>query len=422
MRKQYYGMFVILALALVFPAFAAAQDDLLPSLPGSIAFIGTDQNVYTLNLADRSEAALTDDSSAARVYRWPTWSTDGRLAYFLADPGQTEVYISPDGQAPGQSVYAGEGEVLNYAYWSPDNCAASDRCRDLAVLLSSQAAGGLFVELVRDGLYPVSSRNVGTGGPFYFSWSPDGSRMLWQRNNERLDIFDVETNNLAEILSVIPGAFQSPSWSPVDDRLLVGALNRDGETTDVMIATEQEQHVLASRLEGPVAFAWSPNGDYVAYTNRDGPLTVLDALTGRLIIRTAVNGVAAFFWSPNSQHIAYITLSTPPSSFNVMADTGGNAAAAVQEATGIAWSVLDINTGANRQYGAFLPTQDMLYLLIYFDQFAQSHRLWSPDSRYLIYAEITPSNEPVISLLDTTQSNTVPLSLANGWIGIWSFR
>lgn len=420
--KQRSRLWLILVLGLLFPTAAAAQDSLLPSLPGQIAYVGADQNIYTLNLADSGEVALTGDSSRTRAYRWPTWSTDGRLAYFLTDSRQTAVYISPDGQSPGRAVYSGDGEVFNYAYWSPGNCTASDRCRDLAVLLSSRAAGGLFVELVRDGLDKASSRTAGTGGPFYFSWSPDGGRMIWQRNNERLDIFDAETNNPLETLSVTPGAFQAPSWSPVDDRLLVGALNRDTATTDVMIATYQEQRVLASRLEGPVAFAWSPNGNYIAYTNRDGPLTVLDALTGRLIVRSPVTGIAAFFWSPDSQHIAYITLSTPPSSFSVQARTGGKVAAAAQEATGIAWSVLDVNTGATRRYGAFVPTRDMLYLLVYFDQFAQSHRLWSPDSRYLIYAEVTPSNEPVISLLDTTQSNAVPFSLASGFIGIWSFK
>ncbi|MBI5669904.1 MAG: PD40 domain-containing protein [Chloroflexi bacterium] len=419
MRKR-CGLLVILILAVVFPA--AAQDNQQPSLPGYIAYIGLDQNVYTLNLSDNTEVALTADASRTHVYRWPTWSNDGRLAYFMSSPQETEVRISPDGQTPGEAVYAGEGEVFNYAYWSPANCVASDRCRDLAVLLSSRAAGGLFVELVRDGLETASSRTAGEGGPFYFSWSPDGGRMLWQRNNERLDIFDAETNNLLETLSVTPGMFQAPGWSPVDDRLLVGALNRDGVTTDVVIATSEGQRVLASRLEGPVAFAWSPNGDYVAYTNRDGPLTVLDALTGRLIVRSSVTGVAAFFWSPDSQHIAYITLSTPPSSFSVQADGRGKVAAAVQEPTGIAWSVLDVNTGATRRYGAFVPTQDMLYLLVYFDQFAQSHRLWSPDSRYLIYAEVTPADEAVISLLDTTQSNAVPFSLANGYIGIWSFK
>jgi TolB protein len=97
-------------------------------------------------------------------------------------------------------------------------------------------------------------------------------------------------------------------------------------------------------------------------------------------------------------------------------------AAADQDAISIAWSVLDISTGANRRYGAFFPTQDMLYMLVYFDQFAQSHRLWSPDSRYLIYAEVTPSNEASINLLDTAQSNTVPFSIASGFIGIWSFK
>ncbi len=414
---------VVLWISLLLHSVAAAQDSLLPSLPGQIAYVDTDQNIHTLDLSENREVVLTTDSSPTRQYRWPTWSTDGRLAYFLMRRGGqigTEVFISPDGVVPGSLVYSGSGEVFNYAYWSPQNCSLTPRCRDLAVLLGSE--GGLLVQRVRDGLEQPNTELLGRGGPFYFSWSPDGSRMIWQRNNSRLDIFDLATSRLVETLPVTVGAFQAPAWSPVDDRLLVGVQNVNGETTDLAILANSEQRTLAARLVGTIAFAWSPSGDYVAYTDREGRLTVVDAYSGGIAARSPVTGVFAFFWSPDSRHIAYITLATPPSSFTVQHEAQGKVAAYVQNSTGIAWSVLDVATGATRRFGAFLPTQDMLYLFLYFDQFAQSHRLWSPDSRYLIYAEVTPDGDSVISLLDTTQSNTVPFALAQGSIGVWSFE
>ncbi len=418
-------------LAIIFgfaaPSLLKAQDDrtTFPSLPGRIAYVGPDQNIYSLNLIDNDLLPLTTDGSRTRIYRWPTWAADGRLAYFLTNrSGEmivTEVFISEDGSTPGRPVYSGENEFFNYAYWSPQNCIETERCRDLAVLLSSEAAGGLFVELIRDGLAEQFNRLAGVGSPFYFSWSPDGSRMVWQRNNQQLAIYDAAGASV-EPLPLIPGVFRAPAWSPIDDRLLVGLLNQNDNTNELAVVANGESQIIAAALGGPVAFSWSPDGNYVAYTDRSGPLTVVDAHTGETLARSPITGVFAFFWSPDSRTLAYVTLATPSGSFSVGSPPQVKMAAAVQDAISIAWSVLDISTGANRRYGAFSPTQDMLYMLVYFDQFAQSHRLWSPDSRYLIYAEVTPSNEASINLLDTAQSNTVPFSIASGFIGIWSFK
>src|SRR5215213_2552241 len=157
-----------------------AQDETaIPAFPGQIAYVGTDYNVYTLNGQDGSRAMLTDDAGPGRnrlqIYQWPTWSRDGRLAYFATavnSAGQidsTDVYVSADGTSAGEMVYSGAGEAMNYAYWSPQDCESGESCRDLAVLLSG-GGSGLFVELVRDGS-ESTTENLGTGAPFYYSWS-----------------------------------------------------------------------------------------------------------------------------------------------------------------------------------------------------------------------------------------------------------
>ncbi|MFN8563096.1 MAG: hypothetical protein U0703_16140 [Anaerolineae bacterium] len=68
-----------------------------------------------------------------------------------------------------------------------------------------------------------------------------------------------------------------------------------------------------------------------------------------------------------------------------------------------------------------MPSNEFIYLLTYFDQFAQSLHLWSPNSRQIVYAEVTPEGRRVIDVLDTTQELSVPLVIADGRIGIWSF-
>jgi TolB protein len=144
---------------------------------------------------------------------------------------------------------------------------------------------------------------------------------------------------------------------------------------------------------------------------------VLDALTGETIARSTSTGAIAFFWSPDSQQVAYLTLASAGGTFSA----SHLQAQGPTQPVGIAWSILDVSSGEVRQYGQFFPTQETLYLMQFFDQFAQSHRIWSPDSRHLLYSEVTTSG-PVINLLDTAQRGSVPISVAEGVIGIWSYE
>lgn len=399
------------------------QAQALPKLPGRIAYVGQDRNIYVLDMQNNQPSQLTQDGGRRRPYLWPTWSTDGRLAYFVAaDTGTSitsEVYIASDARQPGTQVASLPGKYFTYAYWSPENCRVDDTCRDLAVLLSDLETNQFSLELVRDSKTNPQHRSVGTASPFYYSWSPDGSRMLWHQNNATLSLYDVSKDQSDAPLSAKPGAFQAPAWSPVDDRLLFGEQTTDDTGTNLVILANQENRVLVPQLGAPLSFLWSPDGNSIAYTSNDGPLVVVDS-SGKPIVRSPGNGVLAFFWSPDSTHLAYITLASAPGSLNVRAD--GVMAAYAQQDNGLAWSILDVRSGKVIHYGSFVPTSEMIYVLSYFNQFAQSHRVWSPDSRYLVYSELMPNGQPIISLLDTTQQDTVPLSIANGTIGVWSFN
>lgn len=411
--------FLVLVTAFTFlPAYSQA------GAGGQIAYIGSDYNVYTLPAQGGAPVALTSDAmvsrTQARVYQWPTWSSDGQLAYFglrldSSGAAETEILISPDAQTPGTSAYVG-GEGFTYAGWSPNACG--DDCHDLAVLFSD--ASGLLVKLFRWQNGEASSTTVGTGAPFYYSFSPDGGRMILQRNNSRFEIYDTGTSSVTTTLEQLPGMMFTPGWSPVDDRLLLGV--RHDDSTDLVVSSEGAVTTLLESLPNPIWFSWSPDGKQVAYTDREGPVIVLDAATGDEVSRSFASGVIAFFWSPDSQHIAYVTLSAPAGSFDAKAITAKPAPTQVQQQpTGLAWSVLDVADGANRRYGAFMPTRDLVYLLTYFDQFALSHHVWSPDSTHVIYSEVTPDNRPVISILDVTQAVSAPVAVADGVIGVWSF-
>ena len=63
----------------------------------------------------------------------------------------------------------------------------------------------------------------------------------------------------------------------------------------------------------------------------------------------------------------------------------------------------------------------MVYLLNFFDQFARSHSLWSPDGRYLSYGATDSTGKPGVYIVDTRKSAS-PVKVDQGTIGIWSWH
>lgn len=407
---------------------ASAQEDTPPS--GRIAIIGADGNVYVLDPAQGERVALTDNATrsaqAVRVYEWPTWSTDGRLAYFetyVDRQGTYElsVHIHTDNRADEADSLPIEGHAFTYAAWAPQNCPGhTDPCRDLAVLTSPLQRGGFALHLVRQSQSEIISlEEVGTGAPFYVTWSPDATRMAWQRNQIMLDVYDVSRLSLAAQLDVELGEFFAPDWSPVDDRILYGARSEDAEQlSDLAITSETQSEVVRSLINGPISMSWSPDGNLVAFTDGAGTFHVLDPAEHD-IVNTPIGGVLAFFWSPDSESVALVTQAISP---GALASRKLPSANALQPLTPLQWSIVNVATGDIRAYSSFVPTESMGYLLSFFDQFAQSHQLWSPDSRQIVYSELTPDRGAIITVLDVSNTISVPLTIAEGEIGVWSYQ
>jgi len=406
-----------------------AQDE-GTDLPGMIAYVGEDSNVYTYDFAAEEASTLTEDGGRARQYQWPMWSRGDELAYFCcgAASGQPflETYVSTDGTQPGEIINVSDEALYTYAAWSPRGCDDGDGCRDLAVLLSLLGESAFGVDVIRSGAgTPTDAQRIGRGSPFYYSWSPDGRQLLLQRNTRSIGVYDLEAASI-ETYDTIPGLFPAPQWSPVDDRLLVGVLNAGRRSTDLAVLAGDDVEILLDDLPGEIAFNWSPNGNYVAFRSLGEagvtPITVLDAVTGEVVTTTGFDDAFAFFWSPDSSALAYITAASPRGSFNVSNVTPTLESLLVQE-EGLRWAVLDVETGESRSFGSFIPTSEMIYMLSYFNQFAQSHSIWSPDSTHIVFSEIDPTaGDRRVAILDITRPDAVPFAIADGIIGIWSYN
>jgi len=379
---------------------------------GQIAIAAEDGNIYLFDLAADEAVPLTEDAvRGSKMYAWPTWANDGRLAFFGTsrvpdDRYQLGIFLQ---RAPGEveRLYSAADEFFTYASWAPADCPAGD-CRDLALLYTA-ASGNLALRRVRvDG--EVSIEELSEGGPHYWDWSPDGASMLWARFGTELSIYDADSNAIAQTFDDRLGFQRAVDWSPVDDRLLA-AVRAPGRRNDLIIFDKDERLVLAEGFRGPVSFEWSPDGAQVAYLDEQRTtLTVADAQTGAPVA-TAPDDAFAFFWSPDSARLAYLTISQP----------GQDVLASLQsEPPRLQWVIYSPATGAATRLATFFPTRETIYYLQFFDQFARSHRLWSPDSRYLTYGEVLRDGRSVVSLLDTT-SQDAPRTLMEGQIGVFSW-
>jgi TolB protein len=250
--------------------------------------------------------------------------------------------------------------------------------------------------------------------------------MLWFQNGERLSVYDVGAGNIELELQDAPGFFQAPAWSPVDQRLLFARSER--QRNHVTIADGDVRAELGRPLAGAVFFSWSPDGEHIAFASGTYPLSPItivgsDGSNERVI--SGVENIIAFFWSPDSTKLAVVSVEEATEPLPEAQGPGFHGRRAAQTDTPdltLVWHVIDVGTGEASRLATFFPTREQFYLLQFFDQYSQSHRLWSPDSRYLVYAE-QPAGAEVgsIRLLDTTQPDQSPRVLMEGRQAVFSF-
>jgi TolB protein len=146
---------------------------------------------------------------------------------------------------------------------------------------------------------------------------------------------------------------------------------------------------------------------------------LVDAETGesRALSRELI---FAFFWAPDGRSIAYLTLPERSS--------GGVQAAVPEKGRPIAkaqhprlqmdlW-IVDVESGYPHRLFTFEPTNTFTTrFLPYFDQFALSHRIWSPLSDALVLP-IADGDTPRIVVVSV--DGRIPRPVAEGSIAFWS--
>ncbi len=364
---------------------------------------GADGNLYTIRPDGTAQFAVTNDATSRRQYVQPTWSPSGeQVAFAVVDnstgTAQSALIVSRfNGTA--QRRYATPFAPF-YIYWSPDETR-------LAYLsnwsgLSEQTIALRLLDLAGESAEIVT---LAEGRPLYFAWSPDGTRLLAHIGNERLEFRAITGESQA--LTLTSAGFPAPQWSPDGERLLYALGDGSGRR---LVLTDPDGGTLTelTTYRETIAFSLSPDGTRVAYavtprgvgTAAFGPLYVVDA-DGRRTVEVSDDPVLGFFWSPDGEKLAYLAL-----------DDSGNTLQ-------LRWVVWDGQR--KRAYAAVVPSRTFLQsYLAFFDQYARSMTIWSPDSSAFAYAAADPRSGPTIYVqhLDADE----PIRVGRGVYVAWSPR
>jgi TolB protein len=209
-------------------------------------------------------------------------------------------------------------------------------------------------------------------------------------------------------------AFRAPSWAPDGKR--IAYVDRLNGVDSLLIANLDDGTPLrVAPINNLGVFLWSPVANEIAFTQiststnlgtptYDGLVVFdADALETRLI---STLEIAAFFWSPDGSKLAYVTIDRATAT--------------------ISWYVNDRLGNAERKLADFVPSREQLFTMFsFFDQYAYSNSLWSPDSRSLVYAgrELSSNGSGADTIFVLPVDGSAPArAIAPGSLAFWSPR
>jgi TolB protein len=415
---------------------------------------------------DANGALATTDAGGGAVvpysvpgvrFEFPAWSPDGTQVAAIGQGGDgfgVYVFAAPatsgsatNGTATSGSAAAGDPRVVYrssdhppfYLYWAPDS-------RQLTFLTTEP--GGIALRVApADG--SAAATTIRTGAPLYWDWV-DAGHLLAHIGGAGPEAFlgRVGLDGTADEPasnppggSSSPGTFRSPAMSR--DGRYRAYVTAGGEAAEqIVIESLQGSTSQTLAISGTAAFGFDPSGTSLAYVAPEkpaatpaplpiGPLRLIDATSGAS--RTLLGGsVVAFFWAPDGRTIATLGVAGPDGGVQAATDRFVPALArlarprtaspdAVNAAAGIGvhLSFVDVATATLRaQRDVRVSDTFVNQILPFFDQYALSHRFWSPDSASLALPLVAAGGGDQLVVIPADGS--APHPIPDRVIGFWS--
>lgn len=447
------GGLLVVAIIAVAAWQAGRPTAVSPSAPRSgtglaplIAMVDTAGALVTVDLAGRRTPLAAGPGITTG---FPAWSPDGRrVAAIRAGDGDPAIAIfavrrdepvaSPAPAAAPVVVYRSAEVPPFYLYWTPDGQRVSFLATEADVVSLRIAPA--------DGSAPLDGSGPGAlikrGAPLYFDWIGTDRVLLHVGAGVDAYLGEVGLDGSA-VAPGLPGAGDFRSAVVGADGRFMAFVRGQNPAANLVVAARDgsAEHLLP--VFGPAAALFDPRGVSVAAiaaaqaSDVDlgfpfGPLRLIEAGTGAT--RTLLEGtVIGFFWSPDGRTIAALRIQAGSGSTTAARPIVAAAALTAADDPAAAASpaptpqpgpelhllFLDVADGAIRSDRVVRLTQSFVnQFLPFFDQYALSHRVWSPDSSSLLLPLVDAAGRDQLVILPS--DGAVEPTTLEGQSGFWS--
>jgi len=350
-----------------------------------------DEEGTILVLSGEGEEIATITPATGFRFTQPIWTTSETI--LAAEISPTENYVTAT-EASGEQLWRTAFTTPPFYYVaSPGNAAPT-----VLSLRNNDTSTGLIAEAMNsDGVV----RPIGDESPFYMSWDPRGRRFATHVGGTRVDVDSDPPETILETTAL----FQAPIW--LDDGL---AVLRTSGSTIFLSLWDGDSFADLGMVRGAARFvgqgsriaiqtgAGIDTGGVQALaqavpTIPAGTLTVIDTDTGEFTSVTSESS-AIFQWDPSGTRLLYATLMVEPE-------------------PALVWHVWE--DGDTVDFEPFAPDPTWFQTIVpFFDQYAQSVSMWSPDGSSFAYPAIV-EGAPSVLVQEVTGSQ--PTVIAQGsWV------
>ncbi|NCG18541.1 MAG: hypothetical protein GWP91_05970 [Rhodobacterales bacterium] len=337
-------------------------------------------------------ASWTGPEQDLGLYSWPTWSPDGTQVACFRVPrqGQTpELIVHTSDGVLSQILAQFDDRIPIYCQWSPDGKSLALLCQVEERLALSRISLATGVE------HPLLK-----GSPLFFTWADCDhiACFVGETNNRvRMALLNIRTRAM-ELLPGQPGNFCTPVV--LGDKVAYVA-HREGGLS-VWMANQHEARRLMS-IHGLAALMPSPNQKLLAVATAENErssyrkLRILDLET---LAFTSMNVPAceAFFWTPDGEALLVAEMD--------------------RRSGVVAWSRVTLDGEVNH-LGDIKPSRDLRFYLRFFEQFATSHPIISPDGKSLLLPGELDRTGNESGLWRIPLDGAPPVRVGEGLLGIW---
>jgi TolB protein len=385
----------------------------------------------TLTTIDRTGGGVVTYAPPDTTFQFPAWSPDGsRIAAIGAGPDGTGIYVfvaraATDPSTEPAVIYKSANRPPFYLFWGPDS-------RQITFLTTEP--DGLALRIAPADASTADSI-VRSGAPMYWDFADAGNLLVHSGLSGPAGFLgEVGLDGaVVEGTAGTPGVFRAPAVSR-DGRYRAFVAAGDGVNGQVVVQARGAADHARAPVFGPAALSFGPVGDQLAFIGPDqassntiplpvGPLRVLDPAVGEP--RTLLGGsVVAFLWSPTGTEIAVFSIETPGTVTEasergiVLASSSGGAPTAAA-GVDLRLAFVEVADGSIRSERTVrLSDLFVNQVLPFFDQYALSHRFWSPDGTAIVL--------PVVGDGDVTKLWVIPadgtdaVAVATAEMGFWS--